>query len=123
MRVLLHTGKGGVGKTSLALATALAAAEHGHRVFVLSTDASHSLGDALGRRVGPEVSQFFCRAFGDFPFLIARIDEGQIFLPVVKKPYGALGRRACTRQSYLLQKETIVILTQKGSEPFWAKGL
>jgi len=54
VRVLLHTGKGGVGKTSLALATALAAAEHGHRVFVLSTDAAHSLGDALGRRVGPE---------------------------------------------------------------------
>ena len=52
MRVLLHTGKGGVGKTSLAVATALAAAEHGHRVFVLSTDAAHSLGDALGQPVG-----------------------------------------------------------------------
>ena len=53
MRVLLHTGKGGVGKTSLAVATALAAAEHGHRVFVLSTDAAHSLGDALGTAIGP----------------------------------------------------------------------
>lgn len=53
MRVLLHTGKGGVGKTTLALATALGAAEHGHRVFVLSTDSAHSLGDALGRRIGP----------------------------------------------------------------------
>ncbi len=53
MRVLLHTGKGGVGKTSLSLATAFAAARHGHRVFVLSTDAAHSLGDALGRPVGP----------------------------------------------------------------------
>jgi arsenite-transporting ATPase len=53
MRVLLLTGKGGVGKTSLALATALRAAEHGHRVFVLSTDSAHSLGDALGRKVGP----------------------------------------------------------------------
>jgi len=52
MRVLLHTGKGGVGKTTLSLATALGAAEHGHRVFVLSTDAAHSLGDALGRSVG-----------------------------------------------------------------------
>ena len=52
MRVLLHTGKGGVGKTSLALATALGAAAHGHRVFVLSTDMAHSLGDALGRRIG-----------------------------------------------------------------------
>jgi arsenite-transporting ATPase len=53
MRVLLHTGKGGVGKTSLAVATALGAAEHGHRVFVLSTDSAHSVGDALGRSVGP----------------------------------------------------------------------
>ena len=53
MRVLLHTGKGGVGKTTLALATALGAARHGHRVCVLSTDPAHSLGDALGERVGP----------------------------------------------------------------------
>ncbi len=53
MRVLLHTGKGGVGKTSLAAATALGAASHGHRVFLLSTDSAHSLGDALGRDVGP----------------------------------------------------------------------
>jgi arsenite-transporting ATPase len=53
VRVLLYTGKGGVGKTSLAVATALAAAEHGHRVFLLSTDSAHSVGDALGRSVGP----------------------------------------------------------------------
>jgi arsenite-transporting ATPase len=53
VRVLLHTGKGGVGKTSLAVATALGAARHGHRVFLLSTDSAHSLGDALGREVGP----------------------------------------------------------------------
>lgn len=53
MRVLLHTGKGGVGKTSLAVAAALGAAAHGHRVFLLSTDSAHSLGDALGRPVGP----------------------------------------------------------------------
>jgi arsenite-transporting ATPase len=54
MRVLLHTGKGGVGKTSLAVATALGAAAHGHRVFLLSTDTAHSLGDALGQPVGPD---------------------------------------------------------------------
>jgi arsenite-transporting ATPase len=54
VRVLLYTGKGGVGKTSLAVATALAAAEHGHRVFLLSTDSAHSVGDALARRVGPQ---------------------------------------------------------------------
>jgi arsenite-transporting ATPase len=52
VRVLLHTGKGGVGKTTLALATAFGAARHGHSVFVLSADPAHNLGDALGRRVG-----------------------------------------------------------------------
>jgi arsenite-transporting ATPase len=52
MRVLLHTGKGGVGKTTMALTTAFGAAMHGHRVFVLSTDAAHSIGDALGRALG-----------------------------------------------------------------------
>lgn len=54
MRVLLHMGKGGVGKTTLSLATALGCARAGHRVIVLSTDAAHSLGDALGRPVGPK---------------------------------------------------------------------
>ncbi len=52
MRVLLYTGKGGVGKTSLSVATALGAARHGHRVFLLSTDSAHNLGDVLGRPVG-----------------------------------------------------------------------
>lgn len=54
MRVLLHMGKGGVGKTTLSLATALGCARAGHRVMVLSTDTAHSLGDALGRPVGPK---------------------------------------------------------------------
>lgn len=57
MRVLLHTGKGGVGKTTLALATALVAAEHGHRVCVLSTDPAHSLADALGQPIGPHMKR------------------------------------------------------------------
>jgi len=52
VRVVLHTGKGGVGKTTLAAATAIGAAAHGHRVFLLSTDPAHSVGDVLGRRVG-----------------------------------------------------------------------
>ncbi|MFD6950071.1 arsenic-transporting ATPase [Nocardiopsis sp. TSRI0078] len=40
-------GKGGVGKTTLAAAHALALADAGHRVLVISTDPAHSLGDAL----------------------------------------------------------------------------
>jgi arsenite/tail-anchored protein-transporting ATPase len=48
-RVLLFTGKGGVGKTTLAAATALRCADSGLRTLVLSTDTAHSLGDAFDR--------------------------------------------------------------------------
>jgi arsenite-transporting ATPase len=47
MRVLLYTGKGGVGKTTIAAATAVRSAELGSRTIVLSTDAAHSLADAF----------------------------------------------------------------------------
>jgi arsenite-transporting ATPase len=47
MRILLYTGKGGVGKTSVAAATALACAKRGLRTLVLSTDAAHSLADSF----------------------------------------------------------------------------
>jgi arsenite-activated ATPase ArsA len=53
-RILLYTGKGGVGKTSVAAATALACAERGYRTIVFSTDIAHSLGDALHVDLGPE---------------------------------------------------------------------
>lgn len=53
-RVLLYTGKGGVGKTTCAAATALRCAELGYRTVVLSTDSAHSLGDSLDIELGPE---------------------------------------------------------------------
>lgn len=55
VRIVLFTGKGGVGKTTSAAGTATLAARAGRRTLVLSTDAAHSLGDAFGLRVvGPE---------------------------------------------------------------------
>jgi arsenite-transporting ATPase len=48
MRVVLFTGKGGVGKTTLAAATAARLAAAGRKTLVVSTDPAHSLGDALG---------------------------------------------------------------------------
>ncbi len=54
MRVIVHTGKGGVGKTSISAATALRCAELGMKTIVVSTDTAHSLGDALDVEVGPE---------------------------------------------------------------------
>jgi arsenite-transporting ATPase len=54
VRIILFTGKGGVGKTTSAAGTAALAARAGHRTLVLSTDAAHSLGDAFGQQVGSE---------------------------------------------------------------------
>jgi arsenite/tail-anchored protein-transporting ATPase len=53
-RIVLYSGKGGVGKTSLSAATAIRAATLGHRTLVVSTDSAHSLADALDRKVGAE---------------------------------------------------------------------
>lgn len=52
MRIILYTGKGGVGKTSVAAASAIRASELGHRTLVMSTDPAHSLGDALDIDLG-----------------------------------------------------------------------
>ncbi|MGI9649307.1 MAG: ArsA family ATPase [Acidimicrobiia bacterium] len=57
MRVLLVTGKGGVGKTTVAAATALKAADRGHRTLVMSTDPAHSLADAFDLELGDEPHQ------------------------------------------------------------------
>ena len=54
MRVLLVTGKGGVGKTTVAAATALGAADRGHRTLVMSTDPAHSLADAFAVELGDQ---------------------------------------------------------------------
>jgi arsenite-transporting ATPase len=53
VRVVLYTGKGGVGKTSVAAASALRCAERGHRTLVMSTDPAHSLADSLDVELGP----------------------------------------------------------------------
>ncbi len=60
MRIVLVTGKGGVGKTTIAAATAIRSAAIGHRTLVCSTDPAHSLADAL------EVS------LGDQPILVSQ---------------------------------------------------
>src|SRR3989440_9079762 len=53
MRVLLFTGKGGVGKTTIAAATAVRAAKAGRRTLVMSTDPAHSLADSFDVELGP----------------------------------------------------------------------
>ena len=57
MRVILVTGKGGVGKTTIAAATALTAADRGYRTLVMSTDPAHSLTDAFQVPLGDRPHQ------------------------------------------------------------------
>lgn len=54
MRIVLVTGKGGVGKTTVSAATALRSADLGHRTLVVSTDPAHSLADAFDVPLGDD---------------------------------------------------------------------
>jgi len=56
MRIILYTGKGGVGKTSVAAATAIKSAEMGYKTLIVSTDAAHSLGDSLDTSLSAELT-------------------------------------------------------------------
>lgn len=63
-RTILYTGKGGVGKTSVAAATARRCAEDGNRTVILSTDPAHSLSDAVGVELGPEPTEIAAGLWG-----------------------------------------------------------
>ncbi|MBF2034040.1 MAG: TRC40/GET3/ArsA family transport-energizing ATPase [Leptolyngbyaceae cyanobacterium T60_A2020_046] len=64
MRVILMTGKGGVGKTSVAAATGLRCAELGYKTLVLSTDPAHSLADSFDRELGHDPRQVRPNLYG-----------------------------------------------------------
>ena len=55
-RFLFFTGKGGVGKTSLACASALRLAEAGHRVLLVSTDPASNVGQVFGQSIGNPIT-------------------------------------------------------------------
>lgn len=57
MRIILFTGKGGVGKTTVAASTALKAAKEGKKTLIISTDPAHSLSDALDIQLSPEPTE------------------------------------------------------------------
>jgi arsenite-transporting ATPase len=91
VRIILFSGKGGVGKTTLAAATGVRAASLGHRALVMSTDAAHSLGDSLAKPIGPEPTRVMDgldameidaqheleREFGPIRNFLARFFKGQ----------------------------------------------
>jgi arsenite-transporting ATPase len=57
MRIVLFTGKGGVGKTTIAAATALRIARSGAKTLVMSTDPAHSLADSFDVELGPDPTE------------------------------------------------------------------
>jgi arsenite/tail-anchored protein-transporting ATPase len=73
VRCVLFTGKGGVGKTTVAAASATLAAGRGHRTLVVSTDSAHSLSDALDHPLGPRPVEVDTRLSGQ------QIDTQQAF--------------------------------------------
>ncbi len=76
MRVLAFTGKGGVGKTTTAAATAVACAARGERTLVLSTDPAHSLADALDVPLGDRATLVADRLWGQQLDARSRLEEG-----------------------------------------------
>ncbi|WP_197095522.1 MULTISPECIES: ArsA family ATPase [Mycobacterium] len=76
-RISLFVGKGGVGKSTLACATAVSSASAGQRVLVVSTDQAHSLGDVLGTPVPPSQDELV-RVSADLE--TGRADAGGGFL-------------------------------------------
>ncbi len=57
MRLIIYTGKGGVGKTSVSAATARLLAKKGYRTIIMSTDSAHSLGDSLGMTLPNDIQR------------------------------------------------------------------
>lgn len=75
MRIMLYTGKGGVGKTSMSAATAVRCAELGYRTAVLSTDPAHSLGDSFDRPIGNELTELAPNLWGQEIDLLNQMDK------------------------------------------------
>ncbi|MFZ5918015.1 MAG: ArsA family ATPase [Chloroflexota bacterium] len=75
MRIILYTGKGGVGKTSISAATALRCADLGYRTMVLSTDAAHSLADSFDLDIGPEPTELAPNLWGQEIDVLHQMDK------------------------------------------------
>ena len=90
MRILLYSGKGGVGKTSIAAGTAVQLARRGLRTLVMSVDPAHSLADSFAldaglfdarRAVAPALAkEDFGAAMGALARLRARKTDGNVLL-------------------------------------------
>ena len=75
MRILLYTGKGGVGKTSMSAATAVRCAELGYRTAVLSVDPAHSLGDSFDEHIGNKMKLLAPNLWAQEIDLLSQMDQ------------------------------------------------
>lgn len=75
MRIILYTGKGGVGKTSMSAATAVRCAELGYRTVVVSTDPAHSLGDSFDVKIGSQLKELAPNLWGQEIDLLTQMDQ------------------------------------------------
>ena len=80
MRILLYTGKGGVGKTSVSAATALRLSKLGHRTLVMSTDAAHSLADSFDTTLGHEPTVVAPNLWGQEVSVLHEVDQSWVTL-------------------------------------------
>lgn len=75
MRIILFTGKGGVGKTTLAAATALECARRGAKTLAISTDAAHSLSDSFEVELGDDARRVAPNLFGQEVSAQAQVEK------------------------------------------------
>ena len=75
MRVILYTGKGGVGKTTVAAATAVKCASLGYKTLVISTDAAHSLADSVDAEVGDHPTELAPNLWGQEVNALHELEE------------------------------------------------
>jgi arsenite-transporting ATPase len=76
MRIIIYTGKGGVGKTSVAAATALKSSQEGLKTLVVSTDAAHSLGDSFDIKLSNEPEEISENLWAQEIDTIHEVEEG-----------------------------------------------
>jgi arsenite/tail-anchored protein-transporting ATPase len=76
MRIIIYTGKGGVGKTSVAAATAVKSAQQGQKTLVVSTDPAHSLGDSFDIRLTNEPVEISENLWAQEIDTIHEVEEG-----------------------------------------------
>ena len=104
-RVVLFTGKGGVGKTTTAAATALRCADRGQRTIVMSTDPAHSLADSFDVPLGADPTPVTAALWGQQLDAQRRMEEewaDDVAAPADSRPANAIAIAMPSRRKALL---------------------